>query len=292
MILVTGSAGKTGRAIIRALKKQGEKVRGLAHYPDQVPSLHALGVDDVLVGDLLDPASSARVAQGVRAVYHIAPNVSPDELTIGKVIISAAQSANVERFIFHSVLRPQIEAMPHHWQKLRVEELLFESGLPFTILQPTIYMQNVLAYWDQIVKNGIYPVPYSSETRLSMVDLDDVAQVAAMALTELGHLGAEYELVGESTMSQLEIVDTLSEKLSRPVTVKVVSHEDWEQNARASGLSDYQILTLIKMFCYYERYGFAGNSNTLSSLLRRQPASFTDFVQRIASEREDGFRAD
>jgi NAD(P)H dehydrogenase (quinone) len=292
MILVTGSAGKTGRAIIRALAKQGNKVRGLAHRPEQVPSIQALGVDDVLVGDLLDMTSITRVVQGVRAVYHIAPNVCPDELAIGKVIISAAKLANVERFVFHSVLHPQIEAIPHHWQKLRVEALLFESGLPFTILQPTTYMQNILAYWDQIVKNGSYPVPYSPETRLSMVDLDNVAQVAARVLTELGHLGAVYELVGESAMSPLEMANTLSEKLRRPVTVEAVSQEDWEQNARDSGLGDYQILTLIKMFCYYERYGFAGNSNILSSLLQRQPASFADFVLRIASEREDGFRAD
>jgi uncharacterized protein YbjT (DUF2867 family) len=284
MILVTGSAGKTGRAVMQALVERGSKVRALAHRSDQVASLQALGVEDVLVGDLLDSATITRAAEGVRAVYHIAPNVSPDELTIGRIIVSAAQSAAVDRFIFHSVLRPQIEAMPHHWQKLRVEELLLESGLPFTILQPTIYMQNVLAFWNQIVQHGIYPVPYAPETCLSMVDLEDVAQVAAMALVESGHLGAVYELVGEAAISQVELADTLSEVLSRPVTVKVVSHEEWEVKARASGLGDYQILTLIKMFCYYERYGFAGNSNILSSLLRRQPASFADFVQKMASE--------
>ena len=281
MILVTGSAGKTGRAIIQALAKSGETVRALVHRIDQVSPLKVPGVDDVLVGDLHDNANMLQAVQGVRAIYHIAPNVSPDEVSMGRIIIAAAQSAEVDRFVFHSVLHPQIEAMPHHWQKLRVEELLLESGLPFTILQPAVYMQNILAFWNQILENGIYPVPYSLETRLSLVDLEDVAQAAAIVLTEPGHTGATIELVGTPAMSQIEIVEALNEQLGRPVTAEVVPRDAWERGARASGMGDYQVLTLIKMFCYYESYGFMGNSNALSCLLRRHPTSFAEFVKRI-----------
>jgi uncharacterized protein YbjT (DUF2867 family) len=281
MILVTGAAGKTGRAIIQALAKSGEPVRAMAHRPDQVSSLVALGVENVIVGNLLDESDMARAVDGIRAIYHIAPNVSPDEVSIGKIIIAAAQSADVERFVFHSVLHPQIKAMPHHWQKMRVEELLFASGLPFTILQPTAYMQNVLASWNQIIENGRYPVPYSPETRLSLVDLEDVAQAAAIVLTEPGHIGATIELVGTRAMSQMEIAQTLADQLGCPVEAEVVSLEEWEQVARSSGLGDYQVLTLMKMFCYYESYGFTGNTNALSCLLGRQPTSFAEFIKRI-----------
>jgi len=290
MILITGSAGKTGRAIIRALENCKEPVRALVHRKDQVASLAALGVEDVLVGDMLDPASFAQAVQGIRAIYHIAPNVSPDELIIGKAVIGAAQSAGVEHIVFHSVLHPQIEAMPHHWQKLRVEQLLFESGLPNTILQPTVYMQNVLSQWDQILDDGIYALPYAPETRLSQVDLEDVAQVAAIVLTEPGHQGAAYELVGTPAMSQIEISELLGEQLNRPVEVKTVPFEEWERAASASGLGDYQVSTLIKMFKYYERYGFFGNSQAMSCLLRRQPTSFADFIKRIKSERQNDHR--
>jgi len=280
MILVTGAAGKTGRAIIRALAKRGETVRAWVHRSDQVTSLEALGVEDVLVGDWLDQASMERAVQGVRAIYHFAPNVSPDEVTIGRNVIAAAQSADVERFVFHSVLHPQIEAMPHHWQKMRVEELLLESGLPITILQPAAYMQNVLASWNQIIENGRYVIPYSPETRLSLVDLDDVAQAAAIVLTEPGHIGATIELVGTRAMSQVEIAQMLADQLERPVEAEFISLDAWERVARASGLGDYQVLTLIKMFCYYESHGFSGNSNALGFLLGRQPTSFAEFVKR------------
>jgi uncharacterized protein YbjT (DUF2867 family) len=127
-----------------------------------------------------------QAVQDVRVIYHICPNVSPDELSIGRTAIAAARKAGVEHFVFHSVLHPQAESMPHHWQKLRIEEQLLESGLPYTILQPAVYMQNILVHWQTILSKGTYPVPYPVETRLSYVDLEDVAHIAAMVLTESG----------------------------------------------------------------------------------------------------------
>jgi uncharacterized protein YbjT (DUF2867 family) len=280
MILVTGAAGKTGRAVIRALTAKGEAVRALVHRPEQVPLVEALGAQKVVVGDMRLQVTVDQAAQGVRAVYHICPNVSPDEVNIGQVAITAALSARTKHFVYHSVLHPQVEAMPHHWQKLRVEEQLFESGLPYTILQPAAYMQNVLAHWDQIVGQGVYPVPYAVETRLSMVDLEDVAGAAAAVLTEPGHVGATYELVGTEAMSQTEVATILGQCLGRPIRAEAVPLETWERRARESGLGVYQVETLAKMFRYYERYGFWGNPRVLCWLLSRSPTSFAAFVER------------
>ncbi|MDO9131241.1 MAG: hypothetical protein Q7U34_15375, partial [Anaerolineales bacterium] len=97
-------------------------------------------------------------------------------------------------------------------------------------------------------------------------------------------------LVGTPAMSQIDIAEALSEQLGRQVAAEVVPLEAWERGARASGLGDYQVLTLIKMFRYYESYGFMGNSNALSCLLRRQPTSFADFVKRMVNERENALR--
>jgi uncharacterized protein YbjT (DUF2867 family) len=280
MILVTGAAGKTGRAVIRALIAKGEAVRALVHRPEQIQSVEALGAQQGVVGDMRLQVPMAQAAQGVQAVYHICPNVSPDEVAIGQVAIAAARSAGVKHFVYHSVLHPQVEAMPHHWQKLRVEEKLFESGLSYTILQPAAYMQNVLAHWDQIMGQGVYPVPYAVETRLSMVDLEDVAEAAAVVLTEPGHTGAVYELAGVEVLSQTEVATILSQQLERPVRAEAVSLETWERRARESGLGDYQVETLVKMFHYYERYGFWGNPRVLSWLLGRPPTTFAAFVER------------
>ena len=282
MILVTGAGGKTGRAIIRALIAKGKMVRALVHRSEQVRLIQELGVQEVVVGDMCDRVAIESAAHGVLAIYHICPNMHPDEVAIGQAVIAAARSAGVERLVYHSVLHPQTEAMPHHWQKLHVEERLFESGLSYTILQPAVYMQNVLAYWNQIVEQGIYPVPYAVETRLGMVDLEDVAEVAALVLTEPGHVGATYELVGAEPLTQTEVAAILSQQLECPVRAQAASLDEWERRARASGMSDYAVETLLRMFRFYERYGFWGNSRVLTWLLGRSPTTFSAFVERTA----------
>ena len=126
MILVTGAAGKTGQALTRALVERGERVRAFVRSDEQAVSLKALGAAEVLVGDIRAADDYRQAAQGTRVVYHICPNMSPDELAIGRVSIEAAQLGGVRRFVYHSVLHPQSEAMPHHWAKLRVEEMVLE----------------------------------------------------------------------------------------------------------------------------------------------------------------------
>jgi len=287
VILVTGAAGKTGRAIIHALAAKEQAVRALVHRDEQAQLVKSLGAQEAIVGDMRDQRTLRLAIRGVRAVYHICPNVSPDEIPIGKATISAAQEAGVEQFVFHSVLHPQTEAMTHHWNKLRVEEALFESRLPYVILQPASYMQNVLAGWRAIVEHGVYAVPYSIETRMSMVDLEDVAQAAAVVLTEPSHLGATYELTGPEVLTQTQVAEILSRQLGRSVRAEQVKIEAWTRQAQNSGMGAYQIETLVKMFHYYDRNGFWGNPRALTYLIGRAPTKFETFVERTMRERRN-----
>lgn len=283
MILVTGAGGKTGKAVIKALTARGKAVRAFVHREDHVSAVKALGAAEAAVGDIHDEAALRRAMEGARAVYHICPNVNPDEVAIGRAAISAARVAGVQQFVFHSVLHPQAEAMPHHWNKLRVEEYLFESGLPFTILQPTAYMQNTLATRKDIL-DGVYVVPYAVETQLSLVDLDDVAEAASIVLTKPGHAGATYELVGTEAMTQMEVAEVFSQQFGYPVRAEAMSVETWERQARMADMAEYQVETLVKMFRYYQRYGLCGSPNVLGWLLRRPPTSFPVFVERMIRE--------
>lgn len=285
MILVTGAGGKTGKAVIGALIARGATVRALVRSGAHDADLKAMGVHEVVIGEMGDPRALAQATQGADAVYHICPNVSPHEIAFGRALIDAAQRAGVRRFVYHSVLHPQIEAMPHHWNKMRVEEMLFGSQLGVTILQPTAYMQNSLAEWNRMVSEGIYRVPYPIETQLSLVDLDDVAAAAALVLTSDGHSGATYELVGTMPMSQAEIADTFGKALQREIRAEAEPVEMWRERARRAGLDDDQRETLIKMFESYARDGLKGNPNVLGWLLGRRPTSLAEFAARtLASQ--------
>lgn len=280
MILVSGAAGKTGRAVIKALARRGAAVRALVRRPSQVYEAIGLGARDALTGDMADRLSWRKALKGVSALYHICPNMHPGEETIGRAAADAAREAGLPHFVYHSVLHPQTEKMPHHWQKMRVEEILFEAGLPLTVLQPAVYMQNVLGSRDEIIINGLYPVPYPAQTRISLVDLEDVAEAAAVVLTEPGHGGAVYELAGPEAISQEEAVAALGHVLGKTVRAVQISTDEWARRARESGLGPYQVDTLVKMFDYYARFHFVGNANVLRWLLGREPVSFSHFAAR------------
>jgi len=248
--------------------------------------MKSLGAERVVIGDLREESAIRSAMEDVRVVYHICPNMSPDELKIGKLVIDEAKKADVEGFVYHSVLHPQTERMTHHWRKLRVEESLFESGLLFTILQPAPYMQNLLAGWKSIVEEGVLRVPYSVEAKFSFLDLDDLAEAARIVLTEPGHVHATYELAGTGATSHAEVADIVSRVLNRSVRAEEEAIGGWR--SRAGGLSEYAVENLIRMFEYYDQWGLAGNPNVLKWILRREPTSLESFVNKIMNGRDAG----
>jgi uncharacterized protein YbjT (DUF2867 family) len=294
MILITGAGGKTGKAIIKQLSKT-ESVCAFGRRDEHVSVLKSLGAKKVIVGDLRDESIVHSAMQGVRSVYHICPNMNPDEAGIGKLVIEAAQDASVGHFVYHSVLHPQTEKMKHHWGKMRVEEMIFESGIPFTILQPAPYMQNFLASWISIVENGLLRVPYSVHTEFSFVDLEDVAEIVKVVLTEPNHINAIYEIAGTLPMSHVDVAEAFSHVLNRDVRAEKEEISGWKRrtstllaknvrSAQRGDMSEYALENLVKMFEYYDQWGLVGNPNVLKWILERDATSLESFVERIVKE--------
>ena len=294
MILITGASGKTGKAIVHSLS-QAESVCAFVHREEHVPVLKSLGAEKVIIGDLYMQAAVRSAMQGVRKIYHICPNMNRDEVEIGKLVIAEAQKAGVDQFVYHSVLHPQTEKMKHHWQKLRMEEIIFESGIPFTILQPAPYMQNLLANWKSIIEDGILRVPYSVHVKFSFVDLEDVAEAVKVVLTEPNHKNTIYELAGTMPMSHVEVAEVLSRVLNRDVRPEEEEIGNWRlrastalgkdaRSAQRGPMSEYALENLVKMFEYYDQWGLVGNPNVFRWVLKREPTSLETFVVRIVKQ--------
>jgi len=281
MILVTGAGGKTGRMLIKALSDI-ESVCAFVYRDEHVSRVQSLGAEKVIVGDLRDEVVVRSAMHGVKAVYHICPNMSPNEIVIGELVIEAARKSKVEHFVYHSVLHPQTEKLKHHWGKLRVEEMIFESGIPFTILQPAPFMQNLLASWKNIVEDNMLRVPYSVDSKFSFIDLEDLAEAAKIVLTEPNHKNAIYELAGTPPLSHAEVAEILSRVLASDVLAKREKIDEWR--LRAKGLSEYTMESLVRMFEYYDQWGLAGNPNVLRWVLKREPTSLENFIDRIVKE--------
>jgi uncharacterized protein YbjT (DUF2867 family) len=223
-VALFGAHGKTGRAIASALTARGIDVVGLGRAER---------------GDL------ASAVAGCDAAYLIAPNLHPDEPAYVSEALAALAQAGVGRVVYHSVASPYAPEMPHHVGKAVSEDLVRRSGLAWTILQPGAYLQN-------LDLSGPVEVPYDVHQPFGFADLADVAEVAALVLTEGGHLGATYELA-----SRLDTVAGLAAEAGVTATRVDERPEGW----------------LGAMFAYYDRHGLPVGTRTMSALLGRQPAS-------------------
>ena len=271
-VLVIGAAGKTGRAVTRALVERGVPVRAAVRpgsrgvpYAGELVRVVTL---DLATGEGLHPAMD-----GVGGVYHLAPNVHPDEVGIARRVAHCAAAQGVSRFVFHSVLHPDDASMPHHQRKAEAERAIRARLEPVTVLRPAAYLQNLL----DAARSGRIAVPHSIDAPFTNVDLGDVAEVAALVLTEEGHGGATYDLAGPERLSVRDMAGIAAEVLGHRVEAVAVPLQDWVAGPGAA-LSDQGRDDLAAMFRSYDRRGLVGDSTALSRLLRREPRTWRDVL--------------
>ena len=292
MILVTAANGRTGRAVIGALARAGHQVRAFDICID-VETLTGLGAAETMVGDLLDPDDLARAVDGARVVVHIGPPMHPREAEMGHGVVTAARRAGVAHFVQFSVTHPQLEPLLNHQSKLAVERMVLMSRMPFTILQPMHYMQNIDVV--RVVERGVLEQPYALDTPLAHVDIEDVAEVASLVVGDIRHHFATYELCGADYLDARHLARVIASSSGRPVEARQVSLSQSAGRslldmARASEEEDYHRDAMARLFDHYGRYGITGNPNVLSWLLGRRPASFEEYVRRSLAAGTPGDR--
>jgi len=135
---------------------------------------------------------------------HIPPRFREDEAEIGKRVLKAAVQEKVGHFLFSSVFHSQMRDMDHHFNKLIIEEALIDSGLPFTIIQPASFMQNLRVEWPVVKEKGVYQRAYSAHQKMALIDTDDLGEAVAKILTEPGYTGAIFELCGPDRLTNAE----------------------------------------------------------------------------------------
>jgi uncharacterized protein YbjT (DUF2867 family) len=286
LILVTAAAGRTGRAVVRAMAARGVAVRALVRRPEQVAPLRTDGAAEVVVGDLRDRAALRRAVHGAGGAYYICPAMNPDEEEFGVGLMKAMREAGAWRLVYHSVLHPQAADLPHHLMKLHTERRVVDSGLAYTVLQPAPYMQNLAPHRYDVVTHGVYRVPYSVLAPFSWIDLRDVALVAATMVADPGHDAATYELAGPEPLSSVQVAERWAAVLGRPVRAEAMRREAWAASLDRSGVGGFALEARAAMTKYYDRHGMVGNANTVKWLLPRPPHTLTEYLQTTL--RSDG----
>lgn len=278
MILVTSPTGRTGTGqhVIAALLKRGQRIRTFA--PAALPELTQQGVAEQFIGDLLCREDLRRACEGIETVIHTGP-MSEDEPVMGRWLVEAAKAAGVKHFVYHSVIHPQTEWLLNHHHKTAVEDRLIDSGIPFTILQPMHYFQNIDV--RRIIDSGVYVSPYSPAVGLSHVDVADLAEVSAKVAGDPAHFYATYEICGNDSdhLNTEQLVEALSRHSGKKIENRQLSIEEFLTHV--PGTEGYMGNFLIRVMSYYNRFGIRGNANVLSWLLGRKPTTLQQYLERM-----------
>ena len=285
MIVIVGASGAVGTPTIRHLARAGAEVRALTSNPRSAERLSSLGVSGTVIGDFRSGEDVARALAGADAVLLVSPRFTEDEAEIGIRAVEAARTAGVEHFVYSSAFHPQLSKMDHHATKLRIEEAVIESGLAFTIVQPSMFMQNVRVEWREVVEEGVYPRPYSPDRKMSVIDTGDLGEAIARVLTDPTLRGGTYELCSGESLTHAEMAAIFSEILGRKVTAQKRSLDDWKAWAAERGWAPWSIEAYAKMCNHYDEYGYpGGNALALRAILGREPTGYRAFAERFAAE--------
>jgi uncharacterized protein YbjT (DUF2867 family) len=272
--LVVGAAGKFAGLVLPELAARGVTIRALIHNPQDRDDVEARGASEIIVGDMGDRATIDRALAGVERVFYIAPAFLRHEVTIGKQFVAACIAASVRRFVFSSLIHPVLDDIPNHAAKPPVEAAVLDSDLEYTFLHPSLFFQNYSGSFDQIIASSTVAEPWSSDTRFSRVDYRDVAEVAAIALTEDRLLYGTFELCAEGWLNRHDIAALMSKVAGRPIRAARVDPD----------MLGSQAASMRPMFDHYDRHGLLGNALTLRAILGREPRSLKAFFTELAIE--------
>ena len=275
-ILVTGGTGHVGSEVVKELQKRKADIRLLVRKEDTpIPA----GVEKA-VGDLLDPVSVQKAMEGVDKLY-LLNAVLPDELTQGLIAYDLAKKLKLSHVVYHSVFRVEhFKDVPHFASKLAIENALREFDVPFTVLRPNYFMQNDASLKDPLTKAGIYPMPLG-DVGVSVVDIRDIAEAAAIVLTSGEHSGKTYNLNGPEVVSGAKAASTWSEVLGKKIQYTGHNMDAFEEQMRKKAPS-WSAFDIRMMFEGYLERGFVaedGDLETLTKILGHAPRRYEDFAR-------------
>jgi uncharacterized protein YbjT (DUF2867 family) len=273
-ILVTGATGNTGSGLVPTLQQAGVEVRALVHNETKAQPLKDLGVE-VVIGDLDQPATLAPAVDGVDKIYLLTWNGPTQERQVNNVI-AAAKRAGTPHIIRHSMWGSAQSRIIQ--QGARAEEAVKASGLPWTLLKPTFYMQNLMMAAQTIASDGMLYWD-TGDGKLGMIDVRDIVDVATAVLTQDGHEGRTYILTGPAAISMHDVAAAFEKVLGRPVQYVPVPHEASYEAMTGMGIPAWIAAGYGELMQGFSE-GFASRAtDNVKTLTGHAPRSIEQFVR-------------
>ncbi|WP_339928515.1 NAD(P)H-binding protein [uncultured Brevundimonas sp.] len=281
-VLVTGPTGKVGRRLIPLLWRRGVVVRAASRSPVTARA----GVEPVRF-DWADESTYESARTGVDAMY-LVPGSSPGPEHAGHIraLLDGADKAGVKRVVLLSVYG--VDQAPPDNPLRRIELAVESSGVPYTIVRPGAFMQNFsekhflrtvegIRERDEIVGPG-------GDGVVSHVSTEDIAAVAAIALSEGGHEGKGYPLLGPEPLTMTQVAEQIAWVAGRPIRYVETDHTPMRDALLAAGEPLETAEHNSRLHAYaFSSGAFGGLNDDILEVTGRPPVSFAEYAAGAAA---------
>ena len=285
-ILITGATGQVGSKTIDFLTANEEiEVIAAVRSPQKAVPFHAKGISTVLL-DFDDESTHRPAFEGINRVL-IVTGYTVDMLRQSKALLDTAKKAGVHHVVHLGACGRDDTTVAHWaWHQL-VERYIEWSGFSYTHLRPETFMQNLLSYGGKkAIEDGTIHA-YVEDARLSWVDVEDVAQVAALALAHPDVHGGQTYRLGYDAKSFGDIAFLMTSIIGKPFRYEPLPPEVFLQAMRDTGA---EMAYMSCVYDHYKRYAagtIPGADDTFDNfphLTERQPTRWADFIEKHRAE--------
>lgn len=229
-------------------------------------------------GDFAEPATFELALKEVDRLFLLIPssaNVEQEQ----REFVDAAKRSRVKHIVKLSQFGADAKAVGR-FQRYHgaVEQHILKSGIPYTFLRPNLFMQGLLNFRPTISSQSAFYAP-AGEAKVSVVDVRDIASVAARTLTEPGHEGKTYEITGTQALTHAEMGDQLSKAMGRQIRYIDVPPDAMRQAMLGLGMPAWQAEGLVEDYDHYRRGEAAAITSTVREVTGRDATAFSQFAK-------------
>ncbi|MGA5716776.1 SDR family oxidoreductase [Bacillus bombysepticus] len=266
MILVTGVTGHVGKEVVKALMQRN------IDFQVATRKKESKGV----YFDFENPSSIKPALKRVKKLFLLRPPHLADAKKYFQPVIDAAKEVGIKHIVFLSLLGVEKNPIVPH---AKIEKIIKESGIPYTFLRPSFFMQNLLSqHGDELRSEKIIEVP-AGNGKTSFIDVRDIGEVAAKVLMEDGHEFKAYALTGSAALTYYEVAETISKETKENITYTNPSIFKFRKRMMQKGLKNDFIMVMIGIYTT-ARLGLAKKVTVdLEQLLGRKPTTLKQFIQ-------------
>ena len=282
-IVVTGATGQLGRLAISSLIERGvaaSDIRAAGRSTAKLTEVAGLGVATAAI-DFTDRASLDAAFAGAQSLLLVSASEPGQRVAQHANAIDAAKAAGVGHIVYTSAPRADSSELVLAPEHKATEELLIASGVPFTILRNNWYTENYAGAFAQARESGVVS-GNTGEGRVASATRADFADAAAAVLTTQGHLGATYELGGDSAWDFSELAAAFAAVLGRDVVYTPVTADEHRAQLLAAGLDEGTADFVVALDANIEAGTLAEVTGDLSRLIGRPTTPLLDAVRTFA----------